>query len=40
MTEFLEKIDERYPDSERKINSIFSGGDRVIGESSLTDTQI
>ena len=39
LTEFLGKIGERYPDSERKISSIFSGGDRVIGEWTLTDTQ-
>ncbi len=39
LTEFLGKIGERYPDSERKINSIFSGGDRVIGEWTLTDIQ-
>src|SRR5260370_41652668 len=33
LTEFLAKIGERYPDSERKTNTIFSSGDRVIGDS-------
>jgi steroid delta-isomerase-like uncharacterized protein len=40
LTEFLAKIGERYPDSERKTNTIFSSGDRVIGEWTLTATQI
>ena len=39
LTEFLAKIGERYPDSERKTNTIFSSGDRVIGEWTLTATQ-
>jgi steroid delta-isomerase-like uncharacterized protein len=39
LTEFLAKIGERYPDSERKTNTIFSNGDRVIGEWTLTATQ-
>jgi steroid delta-isomerase-like uncharacterized protein len=40
LTEFLAKIGERFPDAERKINTIFSSGDRVIGEWTLTATQI
>ena len=39
LTESLAKIGERYPDSERKANTIFSSGDRVIGEWTLTATQ-
>jgi hypothetical protein len=39
LTEFFAKIGERYPDSERKTNTIFSRGDRVIGEWTLTATQ-
>src|SRR5258708_21529039 len=38
-TEFLGKIRERFPDSERRDNTIFSGGDRVISEWTLTATQ-
>src|SRR5258707_7410874 len=30
LTEFLAKIGERFPDSERKANTLFSGGERVI----------
>jgi SnoaL-like domain len=30
LTEFLAKLRERFPDSERKNNPIFSSGDRVI----------
>jgi steroid delta-isomerase-like uncharacterized protein len=39
LTEFLAKIGERFPDSERKANIIFGSGDRVIGEWTLTATQ-
>ena len=39
LTEFLAKIRERFPDSERKDNTLFSGGDRVISEWTLTATQ-
>src|SRR5260370_10932131 len=39
LTEFLAKIRERFPDSERRDNSIFSSGDRVISEWTLTATQ-
>jgi steroid delta-isomerase-like uncharacterized protein len=39
LIEFLGKIDERFPDSERKTNAIFSSGDRVISEWTLTATQ-
>jgi len=39
LTEFLAKIRERFPDSERKDNTIFSGGDRVVSEWTLTATQ-
>jgi SnoaL-like domain len=39
LTEFLAKIGERYPDSERKTNTIFISGDRVISEWTLTATQ-
>ena len=39
LTEFLAKIRERFPDSERKDNTIFSSGDRVITEWTLTATQ-
>jgi steroid delta-isomerase-like uncharacterized protein len=39
LTEFLAKIGERFPDSERRDNSIFSNGDRVISEWTLTATQ-
>ena len=39
LTEFLAKIRELFPDSERKDNSIFSSGDLVISEWTLTATQ-
>jgi steroid delta-isomerase-like uncharacterized protein len=39
LTEFLAKIGEHFPDSERRDNSIFSSGDRVISEWTLTATQ-
>ena len=39
MTEFLVTILERLPDSERRDNIIFSSGDRVISEWTLTATQ-
>ena len=39
LTEFLAKILERFPDSERKDNSIFSSGDLVISEWTLTATK-
>src|SRR6266567_6878573 len=39
LTEFLAKIRERFPDSERKDNTLFSSGDRVISEWTLTATQ-
>jgi steroid delta-isomerase-like uncharacterized protein len=39
LTEFLAKIQERFPDSERRDNTIFSSGDRVITEWRLTATQ-
>jgi len=39
LTEFLAKILERFPDSERKDNTLFSGGDRVVSEWTLTATQ-
>ncbi len=39
LTEFLVKIRERFPDSERRDNSIFSSGDHVISEWTLTATQ-
>jgi hypothetical protein len=32
LIEFLAKIRERFPDSERRDNTIFSSGDRVISE--------
>ena len=32
LTEFLAKTRELFPDSERKANTIFSSGDRVISE--------
>ena len=38
LTEFLAKISEHFPDSERKANTIFSTGDRVISEWTLTAT--
>jgi steroid delta-isomerase-like uncharacterized protein len=39
LIEFLAKIGERFPDSERRDNTIFSSGDRVISEWTLTATQ-
>jgi hypothetical protein len=39
LTEFLAKIGERFPDSERRDNSIFSSADHVISEWTLTATQ-
>src|SRR4030081_3489641 len=39
MIEFLAKIRERFPDSERRDNTIFSSGDRVICEWTLTAKQ-
>jgi steroid delta-isomerase-like uncharacterized protein len=39
LTEFLAKIRELFPDSERRDNTIFSSGDRVIDEWTLTATQ-
>jgi steroid delta-isomerase-like uncharacterized protein len=39
LTEFLAKIRELFPDSERRDKTIFSGGDRVISEWTLTATQ-
>jgi SnoaL-like polyketide cyclase len=39
LTEFLVKISERFPDSERRDNTLFSGGDRVVSEWTLTATQ-
>jgi steroid delta-isomerase-like uncharacterized protein len=39
LTEFLAKIRELFPDSERKTNTIFSSGDRVISQWTLTATQ-
>src|SRR2546430_17186397 len=39
LTEFLAKIGERFPDAERKVNTIFSSVDRVISEWPLTANQ-
>jgi steroid delta-isomerase-like uncharacterized protein len=39
LTEFLAKIRERFPDSERRDNTIFSSGNRVISEWTLTATK-
>jgi|SRR5208283_624983 len=39
LIEFLEKIRELFPDSERKAKTIFSSGDRVISEWTLTATK-
>jgi steroid delta-isomerase-like uncharacterized protein len=39
LTEFLAKTGELFPDSERKANTIFSSGDRVISEKTLTATK-
>jgi steroid delta-isomerase-like uncharacterized protein len=38
LTEFLAKIREYFPDSERRANTIFSSWDRVISEWTLTAT--
>ena len=38
-TEFLTKIRERFPDSERRDHTIFSSGNRVITEWTLTATK-
>ena len=38
LTEFLAKTRELFPDTERKANTIFSSGDRVISEWTLTAT--
>src|ERR1700730_11881248 len=38
LTEFLAKIRERFPDSERRDNTIVSSGERVISEWTLTAT--
>jgi steroid delta-isomerase-like uncharacterized protein len=39
LTEFLAKTRELFPDSERRENIIFSSGDRVISEWTLTATK-
>src|SRR6267378_6864400 len=39
LTEFFTKTRELFPDSERKANTIFSSGDRVISEWTLTATK-
>jgi SnoaL-like polyketide cyclase len=39
LIEFLAKIRERFPDSKRRDNIIFSSGDRVISEWTLTATK-
>jgi steroid delta-isomerase-like uncharacterized protein len=39
LTEFLAKIGELFPDSERRDNTMFHSGDRVISEWTLTATQ-
>ena len=39
LTEFLAKIRERFPDSERRDKTIFSSGDRIITEWTLTATK-
>jgi steroid delta-isomerase-like uncharacterized protein len=38
LTEFFTKLRERFPDSERRDNTIFTSGDRVITEWTLTAT--
>jgi len=38
LTEFFAKLREHFPDSERRDNTIFSSGDRVISEWTLTAT--
>jgi steroid delta-isomerase-like uncharacterized protein len=39
LTEFLAKTRERFPDSERRDNTLFSGRDYVVSEWTLTTTQ-
>ena len=39
LTEFMAKIREHFPDSERKVNTIYSSGVCVISEWTLTATQ-
>jgi steroid delta-isomerase-like uncharacterized protein len=39
LTEFLAKISELFPDSERRVNTIFSSGGRIISEWTLTATK-
>ena len=39
LTEFLAKMRELFPDSERRDNTIFSNGDHVISEWTLTATK-
>ena len=39
LTEFLAKIRERFPDSERRDNTLLSSGNRVITEWTLTATK-
>jgi steroid delta-isomerase-like uncharacterized protein len=39
LTEFLAKTRELFPDTERKANTIFSSGDRIISEWTLTATK-
>jgi steroid delta-isomerase-like uncharacterized protein len=39
LTEFLAKISEHFPDSERRDNTFFSSGDHVISEWTLTATR-
>jgi steroid delta-isomerase-like uncharacterized protein len=39
LTEFFAKMRELFPDSERMDNTLFSGGDRVVSEWTLTATQ-
>jgi steroid delta-isomerase-like uncharacterized protein len=39
LTEFLAKLRDRFPDSERRDNIIFSSGDRAITEWTLTATK-
>jgi steroid delta-isomerase-like uncharacterized protein len=39
LTEFLAKLREHFPDSERRDNTVLSSGDRVISEWTLTATK-
>ena len=39
LTEFLAKIRELFPDSERRVNTIFSSGGRIISEWTITATK-